>query len=162
MTLSIFEFVLLTTFAVIGGLAVLYLFIRSVVALVIKDSGEIKALKLEEKLRFDKMVEQLDAIMSSDRDMSEDPVSDDDDISDDKIDDLYPLEEDEDEDEDDEDEDEDEDEDDEDDDEEDDEDDDFDDDDDLEDDDEESEDEEPEYGEDELAPIDEILKKYKK
>ena len=154
MTLSIFEFVLLTTFAVIGGLAVLYLFIRSVVALVIKDSGEIKALKLEEKLRFDKMVEQLDAIMSSDRDMSEDPVSDDDDISDDEIDDLYPCEEDEDEDEDDED--------DEDDDEDEDEDDDFDDDDDLEDDDEESEDEEPEYGEDELAPIDEILKKYKK
>lgn len=157
MTLSIFEFVLLTTFAVIGGLAVLYLFIRSIVALVIKDSGEIKALKLEEKLRFDKMVEQLDAIMTSDRDMSEDPVSDDDDISDDEIDDSYPFEEDEDEDEDDED-DEDEDEDDED----DEDDDDFDDDDDLEDDDEESEDEEPEYGEDELAPIDEILKKYKK
>lgn len=147
MTLSIFEFVLLTTFAVIGGLAVLYLFIRSVVALVIKDSGEIKALKLEEKLRFDKMVEQLDAIMNSDRDMSEDPVSDDED-------------EDEDDDEDDEDDDDfDDDEDDEDDDEDDD---DFDDDDDLEDDDEESEDEEPEYGEDELAPIDEILKKYKK
>lgn len=144
MTLSIFEFALLTIFAVIGGLAVLYLFIRSVVALVIKDSGEIKALKLEEKLKFDKMVEQLDAIMNSDRDMSEDPVSDDDDISDDEIDDFYPFEEDEDEDEDDED------------------DDDFDDDDDLEDDDEESEDEEPEYGEDELAPIDEILKKYKK
>lgn len=137
MTLSIFEFALLTTFAVIGGLAVLYLFIRSVIALVIKDSGEIKALKLEEKLKFDKMVEQLDAIMNSDRDMSEDPVSDDDDISDDEIDDFYPFEEDEDEDEDDED-------------------------DDLEDDDEESEDEEPEYGEDELAPIDEILKKYKK
>ena len=162
MTLSIFEFVLLTTFAVIGGLAVLYLFIRSVVALVIKDSGEIKALKLEEKLRFDKMVEQLDAIMSSDRDMSEDPVSDDDDISDDEIDDLYPCEEDEDEDEDDEDDEDDDEDEDEDDDEVDDEDDDFDDDDDLEDDDEESEDEEPEYGEDELAPIDEILKKYKK
>lgn len=144
MTLSIFEFALLTTFAVIGGLAVLYLFIRSVIALVIKDSGEIKALKLEEKLKFDKMVEQLDAIMNSDRDMAEDPVSDDDDISDDEIDDFYPFEEDEDEDENDEDDD-----------------DDFDDD-DLEDDDEESEDEEPEYGEDELAPIDEILKKYKK
>ncbi len=154
MTLSIFEFVLLTTFAVIGGLAVLYLLIRSVVALVIKDSGEIKALKLEEKLRFDKMVEQLDAIMTSDRDMSEDPVSDDDDISDDEIDDSYPFEEDEDEDEDDDEDDEDEDDDDD--------DEDFDDDDDLEDDDEESEDEEPEYGEDELAPIDEILKKYKK
>ena len=157
MTLSIFEFVLLTTFAVIGGLAVLYLLIRSVVALVIKDSGEIKALKLEEKLRFDKMVEQLDAIMSSDRDTSEDPVSDDDDISDDEIDDSYPFEEDEDEDEDDDDEDDEDDED-----EDDEDDDDFDDDDDLEDDDEESEDEEPEYGEDELAPIDEILKKYKK
>ena len=162
MTLSIFEFVLLTTFAVIGGLAVLYLLIRSVVALVIKDSGEIKALKLEEKLRFDKMVEQLDAIMSSDRDMSEDPVSDDDDISDDEIDDSYLFEEDEDEEEDDDDEDDDDEDDEDDEDEDDEDDDDFDDDDDLEDDDEESEDEEPEYGEDELAPIDEILKKYKK
>ena len=162
MTLSIFEFVLLTTFAVIGGLAVLYLLIRSVVALVIKESGEIKALKLEEKLRFDKMVEQLDAIMSSDRDMSEDPVSDDDDISDDEIDDSYLFEEDEDEEEDDDDEDDDDEDDEDDEDEDDEDDDDFDDDDDLEDDDEESEDEEPEYGEDELAPIDEILKKYKK
>ena len=148
MTLSIFEFALLIAFAVFGGSAVLYLFVRSVVALVIKDSGEIKALKLEEKLKFDKMVEQLDAIMNSDRDMSEDPVSDDDDenISDEELDDFEPIEVDEEYDDDDENE----------------EYYDFDDDDDLEDDDEESEDEEPEYGEDELAPIDEILKKYKK
>ena len=142
MTLSIFEFALLTTFAVIGGLAVLYLFVRSVVALVIKDSGEIKALKLEEKLKFDKMVEQLDIIMNSDRDITEDLIEDEDDISDDEIDDFYPFEEDEDEDEDD----------------------DFDDEEELYDEDEEEdfEDEEPEYGDDELAPMDEILKKYKK
>lgn len=146
MTLSIFEFALLIAFAIIGGSAVLYLFVRSVIILMLKDSGEIKALKLEEKLKFDKMVEQLDAIMNSDRDMSEDPVPDDDDenISDEELDDFEPIEVDE---------------------EYDDENEeyyDFDDDDDLEDDDEESEDEEPEYGEDELAPIDEILKKYKK
>lgn len=148
MTLSIFEFALLITFAVIGGLAVLYLFIRSVVALVIKDSGEIKALKLEEKLKFDKMVEQLDIIMNSDRDITEDLIEDEDDISDDEIDDFYPFEEDEDEDEDDDDED----------------DDDFDDEEELYDEDEEEdfEDDEPEYGDDELAPMDEILKKYKK
>lgn len=147
MTLSIFEFALLIAFAVIGGSAVLYLFVRSVVALVIKDSGEIKALKLEEKLKFDKMVEQLDAIMNADRDMSEDPVSDDDDenISDEELDDFEPIEVDEEYDDDENEEYYD-----------------FDDDDDLEDDDEESEDEDPEYGEDELAPIDEILKKYKK
>ena len=146
MTLSIFEFALLTIFAVIGGLAVLYLFVRSVVALVIKDSGEIKALKLEEKLKFDKMVEQLDIIMNSDRDITEDLIEDEDDISDDEIDDFYPFEEDEDEDEDD------------------DEDDDFGDEEELYDEDEEEdfEDEEPEYGDDELAPMDEILKKYKK
>lgn len=147
MTLSIFEFAILLTFAVIGGLAVLYLFVRSVVALVIKDSGEIKALKLEEKAKFDKMVEQLDIIMNSDRDMSEDPDSgDDEDISDEELDDFEPIEVDEEYDDDTNDEYYD-----------------FDDDDDLEDDDEEEfEDEEPEYGEDELAPMDEILKKYKK
>ncbi len=143
--LSLLGFIIISIFAGLGLASVLYLFIRSIIIAVVKDSGEIKALKEEEKRKFDELVAKLDEIANSDRDMTEDPIEDEDDISDDEIDDFYPFEEDEDEDEDDED------------------DDDFDDEEESDDEDEEDfEDDEPEYGDDELAPMDEILKKYKK
>lgn len=143
--LSLLGFIIISIFAGLGLASVLYLLIRSIIIVVVKDSGEIKALKEEEKRKFDELVAKLDEIANSDRDMTEDPIEDEDDISDDEIDDFYPFEEDEDEDEDDED------------------DDDFDDEEESDDEDEEDfEDDEPEYGDDELAPMDEILKKYKK
>ena len=136
--LSLLGFIIISIFAGLGLASVLYLLIRSIIIVVVKDSGEIKALREEEKRKFDELVAKLDEIANSDRDMTEDLIEDEDDISDDEIDDFYPFEEDEDEDEDDEEE--------------------------LYDEDEEEdfEDDDPEYGEDELAPMDEILKKYKK
>lgn len=143
--LSLLGFIMISIFAGLGLASVLYLLIRSIIIVVVKDSGEIKALREEEQRKFDELVAKLDEIANSDRDMTEDPIEDEDDISDDEIDDFYPFEEDEDEDEDDED------------------DDDFDDEEQSDDEDEEDfEDDEPEYGDDELAPMDEILKKYKK
>ena len=133
--LSLLEFIIISIFAGLGLASVLYLLIRSIIIVVVKDSGEIKALREEEKRKFDELVAKLDEIANSDRDMTEDPIEDEDDISDDEIDDFYPFEED----------------------------DDFDDEEESDDEDEEDfEDDEPEYGDDELAPMDEILKKYKK
>lgn len=148
--LSLLGFIIISIFADLGLASVLYLLIRSIIIVVVKDSGEIKALREEEKRKFDELVAKLDEIANSDRDMTEDLIEDEDDISDDEIDDFYPFEEDEDEDEDDDEYEED--------------DDDFDDEEELYDEDEEEdfEDDEPEYGDDELAPMDEILKKYKK
>ena len=99
--LSLLGFIIISIFAGLGLASVLYLLIRSIIIVVVKDSGEIKALKEEEKRKFDELVAKLDEIANSDRDMTEDPIEDEDDISDDEIDDFYPFEEDEDEDEDD-------------------------------------------------------------